>query len=372
MENADKKIAIVYGTRPEIIKLAPIIRELQAKSLPFFCVHTGQHYSFEMDEVFFRELSLPIPKYKIDVGSKSIAGHGAQVGVMLAEIEKIFLEEKPDAVIVQGDTNSVLAGALVATKIPVVETGKHIRIAHVEAGLRSYDRLMPEEVNRVVVDHISDYLFAPTEKEKDILIKEGLSEDSVFVVGNTVVDMMMQTIKIAEEESGILDSINLERNGYILLTLHRQENVDSKDVLKNILLGIEKVSEKVKLPVIYPIHPRTQKMLNTFNMILPKNIRTIKPVGYLDFIMLEKNAKLIMTDSGGLQEEACILKVPCVTLRTTTERPETVNIGANIVAGIDSDSILEGAELMIRKDTNWENPFGDGKTAKKIVEILTK
>jgi len=366
----DKKIAIIFGTRPEIIKLTPVIRECQKRNLSFFCIHTGQHYSFEMDAIFFDELSLPVPDYKLEIGTQLTTGHGEQVGLMLAQIEKILIKEKPFAVVVQGDTNTVLAGALSATKIPTPAYDQRIRVAHVEAGLRSYDRQMPEETNRVLVDHISDFLFAPTEDEKKILLGEGIAEDKIFAVGNTIVDMVLQSSVVAKEKSNVLEKLSLKTNSYILLTLHRQENVDSKETLLNIIEGVSRFAEQRNLPVVFPIHPRTEKMLHTFDISLPKIIQTVKPTGYLDFISLEINTCLIMTDSGGLQEEACILQVPCVTLRNSTERPETIAVGANSIAGTSSDSILQNAQKMINKDRDWKNPFGDGKTAERIVDIL--
>ncbi|HAB53994.1 UDP-N-acetylglucosamine 2-epimerase [Candidatus Uhrbacteria bacterium RIFOXYC2_FULL_47_19] len=368
----DKKIAIIFGTRPEIIKLTPVIRECQKRNLPFFCIHTGQHYSFEMDAIFFDELSLPVPDYKLEIGTQLTAGHGEQVGLMLAQIEKILIKEKPFVVVVQGDTNTVLAGALSATKIPTPVYDQRIRVAHVEAGLRSYDRQMPEETNRVLVDHISDFLFAPTENKKKILLGEGIAEDKIFVVGNTIVDMVLQSSIVAKEKSNVLEKFNLKENSYILLTLHRQENVDSKETLLNIIEGVYRFAEQRNLPVVFPIHPRTEKMLHTFDILLPRIIQTVTPTGYLDFISLEINACLIMTDSGGLQEEACILQVPCVTLRNSTERPETIAVGANSIAGTNSDSILQNAHKMIGKNRDWENPFGDGKTAERIINTIIK
>ncbi len=367
----DTKIAIIYGTRPEIIKLAPIVRECEKRGVLFFCIHSGQHYSYEMDEVFFDELNLQEPKYKLEIGQKGIAGHGGQTGVMLTEIEKILLDEKPSVVVVQGDTNTVLAGALSAVKIPY-NNGERIHVAHVEAGLRSYDERMPEETNRVIVDHISNFLFTPTKSEEDILLDEGISNNKIFTVGNTIVDMVIQSVDLAKEKSKILQNLNLNKDKYILLTLHRQENVDSKEVFADIVSGLSLVIEETKLPIIFPIHPRTQKKLNEFGIQLPGGVQTIKPIGYLDFISLEKNSALILTDSGGLQEEACILQVPCVTLRNNTERPETIDVGANVIAGTKPSDILRGVKESIKKERGWENPFGDGKSAKKIIDIITK
>jgi UDP-N-acetylglucosamine 2-epimerase (non-hydrolysing) len=360
------KLSIILGTRPEIIKLSPIIRELEKKDLDWNLIHTNQHYSENMDRIFFQELNLPNPKYNLNIGSGT---HGEQTGKMLIEIEKVLLKEKPDVAIVQGDTNTVLAGALAASKLK-------IKIAHVEAGLRSYDKNMPEEINRVLTDHISDYLFAPTEKAKNNLLKESIEEDKIFVVGNTIVDATLQNLKIAEKRGDIKEFFKNITNeeDYFLLTLHRAENVDNKERLKNIIDAITKITEIYDKYIIFPIHPRTEKRLKEFNLFEKlkdnKKIKIIEPIGYLEFLILEKNAKLILTDSGGVQEEACILKVPCVTLRDNTERPETLEVGSNILVGDDKNKIINAVELMLNKKRDWENPFGDGKSGGRIVEIL--
>lgn len=358
------KIGVILGTRPEIIKMSPIIRELEDKN--YFIIHTNQHYSENMDGIFFQELELPSQDYNLNIGSGT---HGEQTGKMLAKIEKILLKEKPYLVVVQGDTNTVLAGALAASKL-------NIKIAHVEAGLRSYDKTMPEETNRVVTDHISDYLFVPTETAKNNLLKEGIDEKNIFVVGNTIVDATLQNLKIAEEKESINEFLTEITNGkdYFLLTLHRAENTDNVDRLKSIVESIIQVAEHFNHNIIFPIHPRTEKKLKEYDLMrkLEDNslIKIIEPIGYLEFLILEKNAKLILTDSGGVQEEACILKVPCVTLRENTERPETLDVGGNILAGYNKEKIISSAEIMLKKNRNWENPFGDGNTGKKIVEIL--
>lgn len=362
------KIAIVYGTRPEFIKLAPVVRACEAKGVDFFCIHTGQHYSFEMDEVFFDELALPKPKYRLDIGSRDIAGHGAIVGVMLGEIERILQKEQPDIVVVEGDTNSVLAGALAAKKI-LLDMGP-TAVAHVEAGLRSYDRTMPEEMNRVVVDHISDILFTPTATQKNILVKEGIAEKHIFVVGNTIVDAVLWAGERSDKKSSILQTHGLSRNEYILATVHRQENVDVKERLENIMQSFEKVARSTTLPILLPLHPRTKKKLDEYKISVPKGVKVTDPLGYLDFVALEKSARLILTDSGGVQEETCILQVPCVTLRDSTERPETVSVGANIVAGVEPEHIVRCVDKMMESDRQWPNPFGNGDTGAQIVNIL--
>lgn len=358
------KMCIVVGTRPEIIKMSPIIRECEKRNIDYFILHTNQHYSYSMDKIFFEDLGLPDPKYNLEVGSGS---HGAQTGKMLIELEKTLLKEEPDIVLVEGDTNTVLAAALTASKL-------HMEVGHVEAGLRSYDRTMPEEFNRVLTDHMSKFLFAPTEMSKDNLIREGIEEDWIYIVGNTIVDATLHNLKISQAKSKIMDELGVFQSGYFLLTLHRQENVDDKKRLERIIEALEVVVERFDLPLIYPIHPRSKKMINKFDLMQRleniSNIKIIDPVGYLDFLILEKNAKLILTDSGGVQEEACIMNVPCVTLRYNTERPETVEVGKNVVAGVDKDIVLKGVEEMIEKDLPSENPFGDGTTASQIIEII--
>ncbi len=368
----NKKIAIIFGTRPEIIKLAPVIRECKSRKMHFLSLHTEQHYSFEMDEVFFRQLKLDKQKYRLNIKSKAPFLQGDHTGRMLIEIEQILLKEMPYCIIVQGDTNTVLAAALTAEKISTTEhyTGFHIKVAHVEAGLRSFDRSMPEETNRFIVDHLSDYLFVPTKQARIQLIKEGIPQKWVHITGNTIVDATMQSKKLAQHSSQILKKLPIKKSNYILLTMHRQENVDCKKTFQSILKGIELTVNKLNMPAILPIHPRTKKQLNKFNLTLPKNVIEITPVGFLDFLWLEKCAKLILTDSGGVQEEACILKVPCVTLRNNTERPETVDAGANIIAGTKAENILKASLKMVKRKKNWHNPFGNGKASEKIINTI--
>jgi UDP-N-acetylglucosamine 2-epimerase (non-hydrolysing) len=355
------KIAVVLGTRPEIIKMSPVIRELEKIKSNYFVLHTGQHYSYNMDKVFFEQLKLTDVKYNLEVGSGS---HAAQTARILIEIEKVYSIEKPDIILVQGDTNTVLAGALAATKL-------HIKIGHIEAGLRSYDRQMPEEINRILTDHCSDYLFAPTEKCKDILKSEGIPENKIFVTGNTIVDAVQQNLRIINDKGLLLDRLHLKPEEYFLVTLHRQENVDAPLNFESILQGLEQLASIYRIPVIYPVHPRSRKMMREFNL-KPQNIRLLEPLDYLDFLQLEKYAKLILTDSGGIQEEGCILGVPCVTLRGNTERPETLEVGANILAGIDPVRIWASAKFMLNKENGWQNPFGDGHAAQRIISVLTK
>jgi len=356
------KFCIILGTRPEIIKLSSIIRfcEENKNMLDYFVLHTGQHYSYEMDSLFFEELELPPAKYNLDIGSGS---HGRQTGLMLDKIEQVLVLEHPDFVFVQGDTNTVLAGALAASKL-------RIKVCHVEAGLRSYDRDMPEELNRIMADNVSDFLFAPTKKAADILKKEGFDKDKIFVTGNTIVDAVLQNSVLAGKKSKIISKLKLEKGNYFLVTAHRQENVDNEQKLKDLFLAFKALYNKFNVPIIFPIHPRTSKMMHKFSINPSKGLVLIEPVGFLDFLQLEANAMLILSDSGGVQEEACILKVPCITLRKNTERPETIDVGCNVLAGTNPKYILDYAEEMIAKKTNWKNPFGSGKSGQRIMEIL--
>jgi len=356
------KICIILGTRPETIKMSSVIRECQKRKLDYFILHTNQHYSENLDTIFFEELSLPSPKYNLKVGSETQA---KQTGKMLIGIEKILIREKPDIVLIEGDTNTVLASALAATKL-------HIKIGHIEAGLRSYFREMPEEINRILTDHCSDFLFTPTKRTKEILLNEGIPKERIFVTGNTIVDAVYQNLKLAKDKSRILEMLNIKEKNYFLITAHRSENVDKKEKIKGILEGLELVSKKFKLPIIYPIHPRTEKMIRKFKLKVPEAIKLIEPVGYLDFLQLETNAKLILTDSGGVQEEACILRVPCVTFRDNTERPESLDVRGNILSGTNSKNILKCVLKIINKKRNWKNPFGDGKAGQIIIDVILK
>jgi UDP-N-acetylglucosamine 2-epimerase (non-hydrolysing) len=372
------KIGIILGTRPEIIKMSPVIRECEKQNIDYFILHTGQHYSYNLDKVFFQELELPEPKYNLNIGSGS---HAEETGKMLIGIEKILLKEEPNIILVEGDTNTVLAGALAASKLHIspyracgVMGQSPIKVGHIEAGLRSYDKDMPEEINRVLADHVSDYLFAPTEKARNILLGEGIPENKIFVTGNTIVDAVYQNLEIARGKVDILnlDKLNLEKEEYFLITAHRQENVDEKERLKGILDGLELVHNEFGLPIIYPIHPRTQKRINEFGLKNPEGISLIEPLGFLEFLQLEANAELVLTDSGGVQEETCILKVPCVTLRDNTERPETIDVGSNVLAGTNQEKISNSVKLMLSKERNWMNPFGDGKSGIRIIKILKR
>jgi UDP-N-acetylglucosamine 2-epimerase (non-hydrolysing) len=312
-----------------------------------------------MDRVFFEQLELPAVSYNLDVGSGS---HGEQTGKMLAGVEKILQKEMPDVVLVEGDTNTVLAGALAAVKLG-------IKVGHVEAGLRSYDRRMPEEINRVLADHCSDFLFAPTENSRDILLHEGISEKQVFMVGNTIVDAVTENLEISRSKTQILDDLGVEKRKYFLATAHRQENVDDKERFTGIINGLKRVQREFGVPLIYPIHPRAEKRMKEFGLE-PEGLRLVEPLDYLAFLQLESNAALVLTDSGGVQEETCVLGVPCVTLRDNTERPETIEVGSNILAGTRPERILEVARTICGRK-GWVNPFGDGKTGGRIVNILS-
>lgn len=339
--------------------MSPIIRQCEKQGIDYYILHTGQHYSYEMDKIFFEQLKLPQVKYNLDVGSGK---HGEQTGKMLASIEEILIKDMSDIVLVQGDTNTVLAGALAASKL-------NIKIGHVEAGLRSFDCTMPEETNRIIADHISDYLFAPTETSRKYLLNEGIPKEKIFVTGNTVVDAAYQNLEISKDGVDILKELDLKEKEYFAATAHRAENVDNKERLGRILSGFSQIYKEFGLPIIFPAHPRTVKMIKKFGFEIPEGTGLIEPLGYLEFLQLESGAKMILTDSGGVQEEACILKVPCVTLRNNTERPETVDVGANIVAG-RGENIIECTKKMLEFEPGWKNPYGDGNAAELILQSL--
>ncbi|MDL0138589.1 UDP-N-acetylglucosamine 2-epimerase (non-hydrolyzing) [Halobacterium salinarum] len=357
---ADTHLAIILGTRPEMIKLSPVIRVCEQRDISYTLVHTGQHYSDELDSVFFERLDLPEPEYHLDIGSGS---HGEQTGKMLIGIEDVILTEDVEFVLVQGDTNSVLAGAIATSKLDA-------ELGHIEAGLRSFDRNMPEEINRVVTDHVGDYLFAPTEETASLLRDEGVDESRIYVTGNTVVDAVQAYRQIAAEKSSVLDEHALSPGEFVLMTAHRAENVDNPDRLTDLLAGIDRVARELDHPVIYPIHPRTQDRLNEFDVTVPDAIRPVDPLDFLDFLRLEDTASLVITDSGGVQEETCILQTPCVTVRDSTERPETVAVGANVVVGTDPSDIANGARKQLAESTDWEAPFGDGNAAERILDVI--
>ncbi len=367
------KIAVILGTRPEIIKMAPIIDEILKRNIDLTVIHTGQHYDKEMSDNFFLDLEIPAPDYNIHVGSGS---HGKQTGLMMGGIEEILLKENADIVLVQGDTNAVLAGALVASKL-------HIPVGHVEAGLRSFDMTMPEEINRRACDVVSSMYFIPTEKSAINLLAEGFSRKNLFITGNTVVDACFRHLDIARKkgfEEKSLDDLNIDEMDNILtLTMHRAENVDDKSRVENVIAALRELDE---MNIIFPIHPRTKKTLQDFGLFDDLNhlnhVHIIKPLGYLDFLQLTSKSSLILTDSGGLQEEAITLDVPALTLRYNTERPETVTAGGNILVGCNKDAILENA-FKILNDTEFRdkmknavNPYGQGNAAKMTVDAIQK
>jgi len=361
------KPAFVFGTRPEIIKLAPVIRAFLQRGVEPLLIHTGQHYDYEMSRVFLEELGLPPIDYHLDVGSGTQA---EQTGRAMIKIERVLMDEKPDVTLVQGDTNTVLAGALASVKLK-------IPVAHVEAGLRSFDRTMPEEINRILADHASEVLFPPTEEARKNLEREGITEN-VYVVGNTIVDAVLQNAEVAERKSGVLERFGLRPGEYILVTAHRAENTDSRENLERLV----EILESLPMRAVYPMHPRTRKRLKEFGLLerveAIENLTVTKPLGYLDFLRLEKNAFAIMTDSGGIQEEAVILGVPCLTLRYNTERPETVEAGGNVLVGLEKERAIGHLKLLMEdrefysRMANAPNPFGDGKAGERIAEILLR
>jgi len=345
------KIFSIVGARPQFIKLAPLSAELAGLHEEFI-VHTGQHYDYAMSEKIFIDLGIRKPDIHLGTGSGS---HAAQTGEMMIRLETVMIEKKPDIIIVFGDTNSTLAGAMAASKL-------NIPIIHIEAGLRSYNRSMPEEINRIVADHVSKYLFAPTQTAADILNKEGLDENT-FLTGDIMVDTMKNNIEIALQKSTVISELKLEKKEYNLLTLHRNYNVDNTDILEHILDQLGALGEKV----IFPVHPRTRKML-TKTYAVPETIQIIEPQGYLDFIVLEHFSKGIITDSGGIQKEAYILRKPCITLRTETEWVETVEKKWNLLIK-PSDKMMASKISCFKTPEKQEDIFGKDVT-KKMVNII--
>ncbi len=364
-QDLQSKVGIVVGTRPSIVMFSPIIREARRRGLNFFVVHTGQHYSYNMDRQFFIDLDLPEPDYKFE-SVQQYRLHGEQTAEMLRLCEQVFIQERPKIVLVGGDANTNLAGALAARKL-------HIQVGHVEAGERSGDWRMPEEHNRVIIDHISEYLFTTNDKGRQNLIQDNV-RGHIFVTGNPIVDAAYQNLEIAREKSSILDQLNLSPNTYFVMTMHREENVDSHDRLRRALEGVLAVGEKFDYPIIFLAHPRTLKRIHEFGLTPMlegcTHLRVQEAVGYLDFLRLLADARLVLTDSGGVQQESCILKVPCVTLRENTEWTETVEAGANTLAGVEPELILHAVEKMLRVERAWSNPFGDGHAASHILDVV--
>ena len=360
------KILLIVGARPNFIKVAPLFKEFKKyKTIKPILVHTGQHYDFEMSKVFFQELKIPKSDYNLRVGSGS---HTWQTAKIMEKLEPILLKEKPDLVIVFGDVNSTLAGALTAVK-------HNIKIAHVEAGLRSFDKTMPEEINRCLTDHISDYLFTTEPKAIENLIREGITKKRIYYVGDLMIDTFLKH-KQNILQSAILNKLKLKKKEYGVLTLHRPENVDNKKILGEILESLKEIQEAIK--IVWPIHPRTKKMIKYFHYAFLikdlKNLIITSPLGYLDMLNLMKQSKFIMTDSGGIQEETTFLKVPCLTLRKVTERPITVDVGTNIVVGVKKEKIVKVVKKILAEHIKKGKipRFWDGKTAKRILKILNK
>ncbi|MBI4203256.1 MAG: UDP-N-acetylglucosamine 2-epimerase (non-hydrolyzing) [Chloroflexi bacterium] len=346
-------ILSVVGARPEFVQAARLSKAIRTRHREVL-VHTGQHYDYEMSEVFFQQLGLPRPDYNLGVGS---GAHGWQTGEMMARMEKVIDEVRPDWTIVRGDTNSTLAGALAAAKL-------HIPVAHVEAGLRSFNRAMPEEINRIATDHISDLLFCPTQAAMDNLQREGLL-DKALLVGDVMYEAILYSLALAQEQSDILARLSLKPRGYLLATVHRAENTDEPLRLAGILQALAAADE----PVVFPVHPRTGAALKQHGLGLGGRVLGIPPVGYFDMLILEQNARLVLTDSGGVQKEAYCLGTPCITLREETEWVETVEAGWNTLVGVDPQAIC-GAVKEFQPPQARPLLYGDGHTSERIVQAL--
>ncbi|PWH17162.1 MAG: UDP-N-acetylglucosamine 2-epimerase (non-hydrolyzing) [Anaerolineae bacterium] len=352
------KVVTIVGARPQFIKAAPLSRALRQAAIQEFLLHTGQHYDYGMSQVFFDELGLPEADINLNVRS---GNHGQQTGQMLIEIEKVLLQQKPDAVIVFGDTNSTLAGALAAVKL-------HIPVAHIEAGLRSFNRQMPEEHNRVLTDHCADLLFCPTETAVKNLSKEGLTA-GVHLVGDPMYDAVLLFSQAAEQKSRILETLSLQPRGYLLATIHRAYNTDDPQTLS----ALFHILQSLKETVVVPLHPRTRQKLADLGLLgasAHSNLRLIEPLSYLDMLVMEKNARLILTDSGGVQKEAYFFAVPCLTLRPETEWVETLTDGWNTVVGLNPAKIHHHVHSVTPPSTPPQPVFGDGRAAEKIASIL--
>lgn len=352
------KIITVIGARPQFIKAAMVSKEIvKHNNIHEVIIHTGQHFDKNMSDIFFEEMGIHEPDYNLGIQSLS---HGAMTGRQLEAIEEVLLLEKPDWVLVYGDTNSTLAGALAASKL-------HMPVAHVEAGLRSFNRKMPEEINRVLTDHIAELLCVPTKTAVDNLKNEGIFEGKIKLVGDVMYDAAIHFGQMAENKSNIVVKLKLEPKEYILATVHRQENTDNPERLKNIFGALA----DAPLPVVLPLHPRTKKKLHEHNIPLNGQIISIDPIGYLDMIMLEKNAHKIATDSGGVQKEAFFYKVPCITLREETEWIELVNANVNKLVGYDPQKISKFLNNFSPLEFNYSF-YGSGNTAKMILNHLIK
>ena len=365
------KIALIFATRPEIIKLWPLIKIFKKKKINFFSIHSGQHYSKNLNHIFFKSLRVPSPKYKQRIKLYKKAEESSFVGKTMIGIEKILLKEKPDLVIVQGDTNTALAGALATKKISNKKyiIGKHIKLAHVEAGLRSFDNMMSEEINRIMIDNLSDFLFAPTHTDYKNLINENIDKSKIKITGNTIIDALKES-KSKIKSLDILAKFKLKKNRYFLITLHRPELVEYNEKLQKVLKILNKIGEMKNLPIIFPIHPRTKKNIKRARQF--SAISFIEPIEYYNFLILLKNSKLVYTDSGGIQEEAYFFKTPCVTIRNNTERPQTVLYGKNILSGYEPKSIIKCTSLALKKKQKSNKIFGTGNASLKIYQHIKK
>jgi len=354
------KILTIVGARPQFIKASAISRCIQnhySSDIDEIIVHTGQHFDANMSDIFFEELRIPKPKYFLNIGG---ASHGRMTGRMLEGIEDVLVSEKPDQVLVYGDTNSTLAGGLAASKL-------HIPVAHVEAGLRSFNRQMPEEINRVLTDHLSTYLLCPTQVAVNHLRNEGI-EKGVHLVGDVMYDVALFYGQIVDGNSSIFAQLNLEKENYLLVTCHRAENTDDKNRLENILMALNELSQNIR--VVFPIHPRTLKFIDQYQLQdYLKNIDVLNPLSYLDLVTLQKHSKAILTDSGGVQKEAFFYQVPCITLRDETEWVETIELGWNQLVGASASAILNAYQYLKIGNKGF-NPYGDGQTSFKIIDLL--
>ncbi|MCB0724625.1 MAG: UDP-N-acetylglucosamine 2-epimerase (non-hydrolyzing) [Ignavibacteriae bacterium] len=369
-----KKILSVVGARPNFMKMAPVHKELQRykSKLNHRIVHTGQHYDKAMSDVFFKELELPKPHIYLGIGSLP---HSEQVAKIMVGLEKVLLKEKPDLVLVYGDVNSTMAAAIVCAKL-LIKNGKPIPVAHIEAGLRSFDNTMPEEINRKVTDSISSYLFVTEKSGMENLTNEGVKKSNVFFVGNTMIDSLKSYMR-KTEASDILNQLALSKNDYTLVTLHRPSNVDTKEGLTKILDIFTSINALNKnTEIVFPVHPRTRKMMETYKLrrkfnAVPNLIIT-EPLGYLDFLSLMMNARYVLTDSGGIQEETTSLKIPCLTLRENTERPVTVDEGTNTLTGLNKNAIIKNIKkIESGKYKSGTSPkYWDGKSAQRIVSVI--
>ena len=360
------KILSVVGTRPNFIKISPLINEIRKHpEIRHILVHTGQHYDREMSKLFFDDLGIPKPDVNLGIGSASDV---AQTANIMPELERIIMKEKPDLVIVVGDVNSTLAGALTAKKC-------NVQVAHVESGLRSFDRTMPEELNRILTDHISDFLFTTEESGNRNLSNEGIGKNKVFFVGNVMIDSLLNH-KEKALKSGILEKLKLKKKNYAVLTLHRPSNVDNKKSLEYIINILDEIQNHIK--IIFPVHPRTLKTLQKFGLDTKiksqKNILVIGPLGYLDFMNLMINSRFVLTDSGGIQEETTVLGIPCITMRNSTERPVTMDQGTNVLVSTDKAKIIKAAFRLIDEPGIKAKvpPLWDGKASKRIVDVILK